>query len=243
MKAVITQRVALLVAIGLAGPGARTGNAGVLGGFATEWTQLANNLQLVNTYIRQGEQLRQEILMVLDMAKNTNPLSAQVFGPIGTDIAQLASIVQGGRALAYSMANLDAEFGTRFRGWGYNSRTWFLDYRNWSQTSLDTTLGALRAAGLQGQQLQSEQAVLNRLRVMAQSSDGRMQALQVANQIAEQQVQQIMKLRQLMLADLQSKQTFQAAQMQRQAATEAASEQFFTFGGRSGDGRAYQAAQ
>jgi P-type conjugative transfer protein TrbJ len=177
------------------------------------------------------------------MTKNSQILPSQVFGPISTDIARLASIVQGGQALAYSMANLDAEFRTRFRGWGYNSRTWYTDYRKWSQTSLETTLATLRAAGLQGQQLQSEQAVLDRLRVMAQTSDGRMQALQVANQIAEQQVQQTMKLRQLMLADLQSKQAFQAAQMQRQAATEAASEQFFTFGGRSGDGRGYQAGQ
>jgi len=243
MNTVLTQRLALLMAAGLAMPGARIGSAGVLGGFATEWTQLANNLQLVNSYIRLGDQLQQEIRMVLDMTKNSQILPSQVFGPISTDIARLASIVQGGRALAYSMANLDAEFRTRFRGWGYSSRTWYSDYRNWSQTSLDTTLGTLRAAGLQGQQLQSEQAVLDRLRVMAQSSDGRMQALQVANQIAEQQVQQIMKLRQLMLADLQSKQAFQAAQMQRQAASEAASEQFFTFGGRSGDGRGYQAAQ
>jgi type IV secretion system protein TrbJ len=243
MKTVFTQRLALVLAAGLAMPGARIGSAGVLGGFATEWTQLANNLQLVNSYIRLGDQLQQEIRMVLDMTKNSQILPSQVFGPISTDIARLASIVQGGRALAYSMANLDAEFRTRFRGWGYSSRTWYSDYRNWSQTSLDTTLGTLRAAGLQGQQLQSEQAVLDRLRVMAQSSDGRMQSLQVANQIAEQQVQQIMKLRQLMLADLQSKQAFQAAQMQRQAASEAASEQFFTFGGRSGDGRGYQAAQ
>jgi P-type conjugative transfer protein TrbJ len=243
MNTVLTRHLALLMAAGLAMPGARIGSAGVLGGFATEWTQLANNLQLVNSYIRLGDQLQQEIRMVLDMTKNSQILPSQVFGPISTNIARLASIVQGGRALAYSMANLDAEFRTRFRGWGYSSRTWYSDYRNWSQTSLDTTLGTLRAAGLQGQQLQSEQAVLDRLRVMAQSSDGRMQALQVANQIAEQQVQQIMKLRQLMLADLQSKQAFQAAQMQRQAASEAASEQFFTFGGRSGDGRGYQAAQ
>lgn len=243
MKTAITQRLALVLTVGLAVPGARIGNAGVLAGFATEWTQLANNLQLVNSYIRLGDQLQQEIRMVLDMTKNSQILPSQVFGPISTDIAQLANIVQGGRALAYSMANLDAEFRTRFRGWGYNSRTWYTDYRNWSQTSLDTTLSTLRAAGLQGQQLQSEQAVLDRLRIMAQSSDGRMQALQVANQIAEQQVQQIMKLRQLMLADLQSKQAFQAAQIQKQASTEAASEQFFTFGGRSGDGRGYQAGQ
>jgi P-type conjugative transfer protein TrbJ len=242
MNAHITRRAAL-AAVALAVIGFRALRAGVLGGLATEWTQLANHLQLVNSYIRQGEQLRQEILMVLDMAKNTATLPSQVFGPVASDIAQLASIVQGGRALAYSMANLDAEFRSRFRGWGYNSRTWYLDYRNWSQTSLDTTLGTLRAAGLQGQELQSEQAVLNQLRSMAESSDGRMKALQVANQIAEQQVEQMMKLRQLMLADLQSKQAFQAAQIQRQASTEAASERFFTFGGRSGDGRGYQAAQ
>jgi P-type conjugative transfer protein TrbJ len=243
MKAIIARRAALIAVIGISIPVVRTVYAGVLGGFATEWTQLANNLQLVSSYIRLGEQLQQQIKMVLDMTKNSQILPSQVFGSISTDIARLASVVQGGQALAYSMANLDAEFRTRFRGYGYNARTWYTDYRTWSQTSLDTTLGTLRAAGLQGQQLQSEQAVLDRLRVMAQSSDGRMQALQVANQIAEQQVQQTMKLRQLMLADLQSKQAFQAAQMQRQAATEAASEQFFTFGGRTGDGRGYQAGQ
>ena len=53
----------------------------------------------------------------------------------------------------------------------------------------------------------------------------------------------MMKLRQLMLADLQSKQAFQAVQIQRQAASESASEKFFTFGGRVGDGRGYQAGQ
>jgi P-type conjugative transfer protein TrbJ len=78
---------------------------------------------------------------------------------------------------------------------------------------------------------------------MAQTSDGAMEALQVLGQISEQEVQQLMKLRELMLADLQSKQAFQAAQIQRQAASESASEKFFTFGGRTGDGRGYQAGQ
>ncbi|MCZ2076319.1 MAG: P-type conjugative transfer protein TrbJ [Bryobacterales bacterium] len=213
--------------------------AGVLGGFATEWTQLSNNLQLINSYIRQGEQLRQEILMVLDMAKHTAQVPFQTFGPVASDIAALHSIVQNGRALAYSMANLDSEFRTRFRGWGYNANAWYTQYRDWSQTSLDTTLGALKAAGLQGQQLNSEQAVLNELRGMAQSSDGRLKALQIANQISEQQVQQLMKLRQLILADLQSKQAFQAAQIQKQAGAEAAEERLFQRGAVGGDPRRY----
>jgi P-type conjugative transfer protein TrbJ len=243
MKRMVKFGAVLLAAIAMMVSGAHMATAGVIAGIATEWTQVLNNIQLVNSYIRLGEQLDQEIRMVLDMAKNSRTLGSQTFGPISSDIARLASIVQGGQALAYSIANLDAAFQSRFHGYGYNSRTWYVDYRNWSQTSLDTTRGTLRAAGLQAQQLQSEQAVLDQLRGMAESSDGRMEALQVANQIAEQQVQQMMKLRQLMLADLQSKQAFQAAQIQRQASTEAASERFFTYGGRSGDGRGYQAAQ
>lgn len=239
----LSRRAAMLAAAAAFLPSARQAKAGIIGGFATEWTQLANNLQLITTYIRQGEELRQKILMVLDMAKNTAELPFQVFGPIMAEIGQLAGIVQSGRSLAYSMANLDAEFRNRFRGWGYNARAWFTDYKNWSQTSLDTTLGTLRAAGLQSQQMQSEEAVLRQLRGMANSSDGRMKAIQVANQIAEQQVQQLMKLRQLILADLQSKQAFQAAQIQREASSEAATERFFRFNRRTGDGRGFQAVQ
>jgi P-type conjugative transfer protein TrbJ len=229
-RTVFSRRALMAALVGLA-PLAITqrARAGILGGFATEWTQLANNLQLINTYIRQGQELQQKILMVADMAKHTAQLPFQIFGPIMGDIAGLHSIVQNGRALAYSMANLDAEFRNRFRGFGYNANAWYTQYRDWSQTSLDTTLGALKAAGLQGQQLNSEQAVLSQLRSMAQ-----------ANQIAEQQVQQLMKLRQLILADLQSKQAYQAAQIQKQASAEAANERLFTSGAGGSDPRRYQ---
>jgi conjugal transfer/entry exclusion protein len=40
---------------------------------------------------------------------------------------------------------------------------------------------------------------------MAQSADGRMEALQVLADINDQQVQQLMKLRAIMLADMSSK--------------------------------------
>jgi len=235
----VTTRL-LIVASALLTPAAEPG---VVAGLATEWTQLANHLELVNSYIKQAAQLEKQILMVTDMAKNSAILPMQVFGPIMADVEKLSGIVQGGRAIAYSMANLDAEFKNRFKGYGYTARAWFRDYRDWSQTSLDTTLGTLRAAGLQGDQLLQEQGVLDRLRSMAESSEGRMKALQVSNQILEQQVEQMMKLRQLILADLQSKQAYQAAQIQKQAAQEAGTEKYFNFAGRTGDGKGFQAAR
>jgi P-type conjugative transfer protein TrbJ len=209
------------------------------GAFATEVTQVLNHAQLAMTYIRQGLQLQNEIKMYMDMIRNVKQLPNQTFGPITTDLNALAAIVQGGQALAYSLGNLDVQFRNTFRGYGTTPNTYYVQYRNWSQTSLDTTLGSLRAVGLQGQQLQSEQAVLNSLRQMASNSDGRMEALQVMGQIAEQQVQQLMKLRELMLADMSSKQAYQAAVIQKQAANEAASEWFFSAGHATSDGRGF----
>ena len=71
---------------------------------------------------------------------------------------------------------------------------------------------------------------------MAETADGRLLALQVSNQIAHEQVDQLMKLRQLMLADLQSKQAYQALMIQQDATKQAAAERFFTFTGKTGDG-------
>jgi hypothetical protein len=48
-----------------------------------------------------------------------------------------------------------------------------------------------------------------------------------------------MKLRQLILADLQSKQAFQAVQIQKQAGAEAAEERLFQRGAVGGDPRRY----
>ena len=214
--------------------------AGGVTGLATEWTQIANNIQLINSYIQLVRQLEQQVQMYADMVKNTAALPAQIFGEIERDIDQLADIVQTGRALAYSMGNLDGEFRIRFPGYKRITTTWFEEYKRWTDTGLDTMLGTLKAAGLQGEQLQSEQSVLGSLRRMASSTGGRLAALQVVGDIAEQQTQQLMKLRQIMLSDLQSKQAYQAVQMQKEAAAQAGVEQFFKYDGRQPDGRTFQ---
>jgi P-type conjugative transfer protein TrbJ len=81
---------------------------------------------------------------------------------------------------------------------------------------------------LQGQQLQNEQAVLAALRQMAQTPAGQMDSIQMGTEISEQQVEQLMKLRELMILDLQSKQAYQAEQIQNEQASTAAQQKFFT---------------
>jgi type IV secretion system protein TrbJ len=202
-------------------------NAGVVAGVATEWTQILNHVQLIMGYIRQGIQLQTQMQQLTEQLKQGRVAPQQIFGSIQLDLAQLAQVVQGGQALAYSMGNLDAQFRNTFPGYSSRTSGYFKDYKKWSQTSLDTTLNTLRAVGLQGQQLNSAQSVLAQLRTMSMGAGGQMEAAEVGNQIAEQQVEQLMALRQLMLADLQSKQAYQAEQIQKEQADKAALEQVF----------------
>jgi len=81
--------------------------------------------------------------------------------------------------------------------------------------------------------------VIKSLESMSQTADGQMQALNVLGQISDQQVQQLMKLRELMMADMSSKQAYQAAIIQQQAANEAAAQWFFTGGPVTSDGKTY----
>src|SRR6266403_11526 len=202
-------------------------NAGVVAGVATEWTQILNHVQLILGYIRQGIQLENQLKQYEEQLKQGRVAPQQLFGPIQQDLSQLAQVVQGGQALAYSMGNLDGQFRNTFPGYSSRTSGYFNDYKKWSQTSLDTTLSTLRAVGLQGEQLNSAQAVLTKLRNMSISAGGQVQAAQVGNQIAEQQVEQLMALRQLMLVDLQSKQAYQAEQIQKEQAAAAAGQQVF----------------
>jgi P-type conjugative transfer protein TrbJ len=149
-------------------------------GISTEVTQLLNYGELLNIDLTTASQLTDEIQQLENSVRNLVLLPNQIFGPVQADINALARVVQGGYSLAYSMANLDTQFTSRFKGFAnFRPTNYYNNYQTWSQTSLDTTLGTLHAAGLQGQQLQSEQAVLASLRSMAQTSGGAMEALQV----------------------------------------------------------------
>jgi P-type conjugative transfer protein TrbJ len=208
------------------------------GPFATEFTQLLNHVQLIQQYLQQVQMVQNNMLRYQLMMKNSQPLPNQLFGPVTQDLQKLAQVVQGGNALAYSMANLDVQFRNTFPGYtkAWSPNAFYPNYQQWSQTSLDTTYGTLKAMGLQGQQLQSEQAILAALRQMAQTPAGQMDSIQMGTEISEQQVEQLMKLRELMILDLQSKQAFQAAQIQKEQADVGGQQQFFNYVPVQGDG-------
>ena len=198
---------------------------------STEITQLLNHVELIQSYIAQANQLATQLQQFQVQLRNATTLSSQLFGPIRSDLLRLSQVVQGGQSLSYSMANLDGEFANRYGGsnGGYNPNVNFANqYATWSQTSLDTTQKSLDTIGLQYSQMQSEQDLLASYDSMSQSSAGELEATQVGSQIAEQQVQQLMKLRQLMMTDMQSKAAYQAQQISVDQQNKQAAQNFWS---------------
>lgn len=156
------------------------------------------------------------------------------------DLQGLMQVVRQGQALAFSAANIGDVFNQKFPG--HKSNVNFpTEYKNWSSTVRDTLRGALEAAGLQASQFATEEQAMAQMRSMAQSTSGRMQAIQVGNQIAAENAAQTQKLRALVMAQMQSQNAYMMGQQQEKDAVRGAVDSMFT-GGSVKTGRQYSTA-
>jgi len=235
MRRRITIAVALVIVVVIGDVSPRVEAGGV---FATEITQLLNHVQLMQQYIQQVQMVQNNFLRYANMLQNTRVLPNQMVGPVLQDLNQLARVVVGGQALAYSMSNLNARFASTYPGYSqaYNANAYYQNYANWSQTSLDTTFSSLRAMGVQGQELQNTQTFLTAMRQRMMTPQGRLDAVQIGTEVSEQEVEQLLLLRQLMILDLQSKQAYQATQIQNEQAAAAGEQTFFGYQAWQSDG-------
>mgnify|MGYP000203369673 CR=1 FL=1 len=197
--------------------------AGAAAGGASEPTQILNNIQLILSYGKQAEevsksiqqiqnqvlQYQQLVAQTQDMVNNTLALPSHIWGDAQAALTQLANVVQTGQAIAYSMGNVDTEFQNKFQSYDdhlvrdYNRANFGAEYREWSNTNRDSIRGALLSANLQADQFATENSTLAQIQTLSQSSTGRLQAIQAGSMIAAQQVRQIQKLRQLVMAQIQ----------------------------------------
>jgi type IV secretion system protein TrbJ len=198
-------------------------------------------------YAKQLLQYAIQVQELADAIKNTTHGGPAALTNIASDLNQLATVVQGGQALAYSLGGQDAVFRMTFPGYQQVSGpptlgTYQSNYALWAQTSLATTQGILRGIGLQGKLLSTEQGVLSVLRALSSSNLlDRNNAINLMGQLAAEQVGQLQKLRELQLEDMTSKAAYQGYVIQRQAASEAATQQFFNFTPEQSDGQTFQA--
>jgi len=200
---------------------------------SNELTQLLNKATLLKQLAQQAEQLQTEMNQYRDMLQNSKGVSTQVWGNALQDFTRLQQIMSQSKALAASASNLDGQFAGKYSTYSaylnqqMGSRDWKQKYQQWSTDGSDNALYTLKGLNVQAQQMQNEQVVLGQLQQMAGSASGRMQALQVANMMASQQVDQVFKLRQLVMQQLQMQANYLAIQQDQQAAAQAARDNYY----------------
>lgn len=222
--------------------------AGGVTGQATEWTQLANNTELVSLVGKSAEQVNNQITQISQLAEqiqnqlniynnllqNTAQLPNHIWGQVESDLKSLQNVVAQGQGVAFSMGNIDDVLKQRFQSFTEMKSnlpagaSFSTTYQNWSDTNRDTIAGTLKAANLSADQFSSEESTMSSLRSMSESADGQMKALQVGHQIAAQQVAQMQKLRGLVSQQMTMMGTwFQSEQAQKDLA-QVRREQFFS---------------
>jgi P-type conjugative transfer protein TrbJ len=77
--------------------------------------------------------------------------------------------------------------------------------------------GTLNAVRLHAEDFATEQGRIQALQSLSESAEGRMQALQLGNMMAAEQLQQLVKLRQVIMAQINAQNVYLAHQTNREA--------------------------
>jgi type IV secretion system protein TrbJ len=195
---------------------------------STELTQLANNIQLVDQLARQVELVREAIAQTTNLTLNTQTLERQEWSGAVTEIRKLNDLLSQAKSLSFTASDLDAQFARKYSDYNAyvaqqpNAETLGTRLQQWSEDTNDSVLTTLKAAGLSARQIEGEEdSYLRSLERLAETAEGRMQAIQVGNQIAMASARQTQKLRYIMLIQVQLLAGFVQRQSDREA-TEAA---------------------
>lgn len=201
-----------VLVVGLTG----AAHAGAAAGGATEWTQILNNMQLIDLaginieqvgqnaqqIAHQITQIENQLAQYQTMLQNLELLPDNIWGDAVADLNRLQNLVQQGEGIAFSMSGLDDTLKQRFGSYADFANNLPEDFSSmwdsWSQTNRDTIAGTLAGANLTAEQFQNEASTMTQLQRQSESAVGQMQALQVGHSIAGQQVEQMQKLRGLL---------------------------------------------
>lgn len=188
-------------------------------------------------FARQLQQLEQQAATVTDLAQelrfmalNAVPYLGGVWQPNSTLLSDLGNMIATEQGLSYTLTNLPTQFAQIFPGYtapaGVPTTTAQQAGQGLNNT-LATLSGTLVSLQGQAQNFAAENSALQVLSLANTTATGRLQAIQIGNQIALLQVQQAQMLRQTMLALTNALAVTQANQASEQAQGIATVQQFF----------------
>ncbi|MDE3238893.1 MAG: P-type conjugative transfer protein TrbJ [Paracoccaceae bacterium] len=240
----VLRGVTLLLAtsVGAAMPAGATPNPA---GFATEFTQMANNTELVSVagstarqVALQAQQLTQQINLVAgqlkayqNMVLNTLNLPKTVWGDVTHSLDSLRNVIQTANTLAAKGAQLDTLLKSNlvsdplYQASPLSSANYAQRYDQWAKDSQNALTGVLSANKATMQDVGTESALIKTIQAQGQSVEGQVQAIQVGNELAASTARQLAALRALTAAQNEQTSVFQARWLAKQDAAQVQDEQ------------------
>lgn len=136
-------------------------------------------------------------------------------------LTELEQLIEQGEAIAYSTENLAAEFTERFPGYESKTELWQERSKLLTDTQLDTLKNVLLASAKQNENFYIEQPLIEAMLSSSNSAVGHMQVMQHGNALVGANIKQLVKLRQLVIAQTNAETVYRAAETARRAETEA----------------------
>lgn len=202
--------------LALASGSVHAGGGGMTGG-ATEMTQILNNVQLADSYAQQVMAYQNQLLQYETMLKN---LLAHPNGVTAPNLSQLATnqakIMSMGTDISSSMSRVDTNFATTFKS--PTAASFAAKFNLWTDSSHNALRAAMLNAGLQREQFADDATAVQELTTNVASSQGNLAALQALGGLNAAQLQESMKLRDLISQQQIAQNTYLAAQAAKEQA-------------------------
>lgn len=187
--------------------------------------QVAQQAQMIQNQI---QQIRQQALMLSQLPKDQLAYVNDQWKKIQSDLSAFSQVIQVKGAVNVMDKTLGDQFQQKFRGYVAN-HDYLADRYQLDETTLATIQSSIQAVGLQAQGLDSDIKLADTLRQLAKTpAAGQMQALQAGNEIAAAELKELVQIRQLQIAQIQSEKAYEAKitrEHQQQTLTDAQQQQ------------------
>jgi P-type conjugative transfer protein TrbJ len=209
----------LIVAI-LAAHLSNPATAGAVVG-ATEFTQIANNIQLLAQYQEQLQQTVHQFNQYKMMLQNLEKMTpSQLLDERATILwnsqnmieafRNLQTVVVNGQRISYTSQSQEEVFKKVHTG--FSSPFDPKAYRNWSDNTHAAVVNALAVANVQSEAMGGERTMVQELQSRSRTANGQLAALQAGHDVGIAMVGQMQQLRQLQIAQMNAQNTFLAQQ-------------------------------
>ncbi|MGJ3201583.1 P-type conjugative transfer protein TrbJ [Campylobacter coli] len=193
-----------------------TNNAFAGGIPVIDFSAIANQVKDYAMQLQQYEQmysqLQQQLLMVQMQKQNLERLSKEDWQSLGTVLYQVRGVMNRVNGISYDIGNVSRKFEDTYKNFeGYSNdlenatnesernKIYSDRYKQIAETNQNTFNGTLQQLELRYQDLESEDTLIAKLKQNSQNSNGNLQAIQATNDLITYQIDEIRKLRSVIM--------------------------------------------